>query len=260
MQDKPLQWQGHALAHTLKKGQIDVWRIELAASTVRLQQYHALLDEYEKNRAAAFLDEKDRQRYMMTHGQMRQILALYLGIPAAEISIIQRPGEKPYIQHRTLLFNLSHTSGYALLAVSNTGEVGIDIEYQRDNVEIELIAKSTFSDSERCAILSVDGAERRDRFFNCWTKKEAFIKAIGKGFSYDTKSFSVTTDAATSSRVMCFHQGDYNIRDWTIRSFVPFLGTKAALAFAFELSAIHFLELRKLEIVEDDAIKKTVLL
>lgn len=213
-----------------------------------LKHYHAVLDGYEKKRASAFLDENDRRQYIAAHGQMRQILALYLGISASEIKIIQRSGEKPFIENRTLLFNLSHTAGYALLAVSNTGEVGIDIEYKRDNVKIELIAQSTFSDSERLAILLVDGEERRDRFFNCWTKKEAFIKAIGKGFSYDTRSFSVTTESDTSSRVICFNKGDFDIRDWTILSFVPFLSTKAALAFAFSLTTINFLEMNKIDI------------
>lgn len=224
-------------------GQIDVWRIVLAASNDVLWQDYAVLDDYERTRAAGFLDEHDRRQYIFAHGHMRKILAFYLGMPASEIKIIQRRGEKPFIANSTLLFSLSHTAGFALLAVSNTGEVGIDIEYKRDNIKIELTAKSTFSDSERQAILSVDGEARRDRFFNCWTRKEAFIKAIGKGFSYDTKSFSVTVESDQPSQILCFERGDFDVRAWTLLSFTPCPNTQAALAFAFLLTTINFLEM-----------------
>ena len=159
------------------------------------------------------------------------------------IPIIQKRGEKPFIQHSQVLFNLSHTTGYALLAVSNTGEVGIDIEYKRDNVKIELLARSTFSNLEQQEILAVDGDERKTRFFRCWTRKEAFIKAIGKGFSYDTKSFSVSVGSDELSNILKFDKEDYDANQWKLLSFIPYPNTQAALAFAFTLTAINFLEL-----------------
>ena len=231
----------------MQPGQIDVWRMDLVVSEEKLIEYHHVLDAFEKKRAAAFLDDQDRRQWVAAHGQMRMILARYTGISAESISIVQKKGEKPFIENSQLRFNLSHTDDCALLAVSNTGEVGIDIEYMRDNAKIELISRSTFSEHERQAILSVDGEEQKARFFRCWTRKEAFIKAIGKGFSYDTKSFSVSIDSDTSSRFIQFHAGDYDMNQWNLLVFIPYPKTKAALAFAFTLTALNMLEMESNE-------------
>lgn len=227
----------------MKPGQIDVWRIDLTLSDSQLGQYYGLLDEYEKNRAAAFVDDYDRRQWIAAHSQMRLILARYTGLSAVEIPIIQKRGEKPFIKDSQIFFNLSHTYDYALLAVSNTGELGIDIEYKRDNPKINLISRSTFSESEHKAIFSVEGEERKARFFRCWTRKEAFIKAIGQGFSYETKFFSVSVESDKDSRFIRFDRGDYDINQWNLLSFIPYANTQAALAFAFALTVSNFFEI-----------------
>jgi len=227
----------------LKPGQIDVWRVDLTVSDESYAQFYSVLDRDEKHRADKFIDDETRRQWVAAHGQIRVILAKYTGMAAEQIILIQKRGEKPYIKDSKVKFNLSHTTGYALLAVTQTGEVGIDIEYKRDNVRVELISRSSFSQSERQAILAVEGRERRDRFFNCWTRKEAFIKAIGKGFSYDTKTFSVTVESKELSRVIAFEKGDYNPNTWNILSFIPYPNTQAALAFDFTLTILNHLEL-----------------
>lgn len=229
--------------NALQAGQIDVWRLNLCLNEEDFKYYQSILDESEKKRAAAFLDNNDRSQWVAAHGQMRLILAMYTGITPSKIPLVQRHGEKPFIQDSKLFFNLSHTKNYALLALSNTGEIGIDIEYKREAAKIEAISRSTFSESEQSAILAVEGEERKTRFFRCWTKKEAFIKAIGKGFSYDTKSFSVPVESDGPSQVIQFSDKDYDTKDWTLLAFIPSADSQAALAFAFTLSLINFLEM-----------------
>lgn len=244
-QTKNIFWQRHAERQTLKPGQVDVWRMALRASEKRYRYLHDLLDEREQKRAAAFIRDDDRNQWVVAHGRMRLILAMYDGRTAKAIPLVQKRGKKPFIEDSKVKFSLSHTNGYALLAVTNTGEVGIDIEFKRENVKIERTCRSTFSDREKADILEVDGAARVDRFYRCWTRKEAFIKAIGLGFSYDTKSFTLTVKENEAARFVEFDRKDYDPNLWTLLSFVPYANTQAALAFAFTLTAINYVELRE---------------
>lgn len=221
---------------------MDVWRIELIASEERYQYLYGLLDANEQKRANAFIRDDDRHQWVVAHGNMRLILAVYVGIKANNIPLVQKRGEKPFIEDSMVKFNLSHTNGYALLAVTNSGEVGIDIELKRDNVRIERTSRSTFSVTERRDILEVEGAVRVERFYNCWTRKEAFIKAIGLGFSYDTKSFTLTVKEDETPKMVSFDHQEYDPEHWTLLSFVPYPNTKAALAFAFTLTAINYMD------------------
>ncbi|MCC5791940.1 MAG: 4'-phosphopantetheinyl transferase superfamily protein [Legionellaceae bacterium] len=217
--------------------------MELCASQERYLYLHGLLDAGEQNKAAKLILEDDRHQWVVAHGQMRLILALYVGMKAQDIPLIQKRGEKPFIQDSMIKFNLSHSKGYALLAVTNTGEVGIDIEFKRENIKLERTSHSTFSAIEKAEILEVEGAARVERFYNCWTRKEAFIKAIGLGFSYDTKSFTLTVKENERPKFVRFERQDYDPSLWSLLSFVPYPNTQAALAFAFTLTAIHYLEL-----------------
>ncbi len=212
-------------------------------SDEQICDYTLLLDDFERGRAAKFMMAEDRNRYVAAHGQMRQILSLYVSKRAHELTIYQPKGEKPRLEGELLFFNLSHSGNYALVAVSKTGEVGIDIEYKRPQTNVLSLARSTFSSTEYQSICSVDEVTQRDYFFNCWTRKEAFIKAIGKGFSYDTKAFTVSVEADKPSQFLCFDRSDYDINQWHLLSFEPYPDTQAALAFAFELKVLHHFEL-----------------
>lgn len=184
----------------------------------------------------------DKRRYIAAHGQLREILSSYLNIKPCDLIIEQSKGTKPKILNKSIYFNLSHSGDYALLAVTLTGELGIDIECERQQFNLHSAGKSVFSSAEYQSIAAMDKAKQQEAFYKCWTKKEAFIKAIGLGFSYDTQSFTITTDPNIPDRFLYFDRKDYHPEKWRLITFQPFENTQAALAFAFDLKFVRHLE------------------
>lgn len=206
---------------------------------IYVNEYSQLLDDYESKRASKFVMMKDRKRYITAHGQIRLILSSYLGIDAKDLKIKQGNGQKPKLEGESIFFNLSHSEDYALLAVSSTGEVGIDIECKRADVNLHSVGKSVFSSFEYHSLCELNVSKQNEAFFKCWTKKEAFIKAIGRGFEYDTKSFTVSTNPDTPAKFLFFDKNDYDVSQWNLVSFQPFENTYAALAFSFKLAMLR---------------------
>lgn len=221
--------------------------MRLDLSSERISDCATLLDGYETERASKFIAARDRQRYIAAHGQMRNILSRYLNVAPKAISILQGAGLKPKLSDDKLFFNLSHSENYALLAVSYTGEVGVDLECEKK--WSMGVSRSTFSAAEFKALSALEVDKQQHAFFACWTRKEAFIKAIGLGFSYNTQSFTVSFDPDQPAKFIQFASGDYDIRKWQLISFQPFTNTPAALAFPFKLNTLRHLTFAAEEIV-----------
>lgn len=230
--------------YKLEQGQIDVWHIPLDLSEGGIAINWNNLDAIEKNKAMKFVFPINQQQYIAAHGQMRCILSNYLGVAAKSIRISNEKGKKPYLLDFPLHFNLSHSDNYALLGVSSTGQIGVDVECEAKEkvVNISALSKSVFSTLESSAIVAMSEPKRTTAFFKCWTQKEAFIKAIGLGFSYDTKSFSVATEPDKPARFLFFNNQDYEAKHWHLFSFQPFQNTQAALAFAFTPTQINHVQ------------------
>jgi 4'-phosphopantetheinyl transferase len=154
-----------------------------------------LLSDDELSRAGRFAFARDRDRFIVAHARLRQILAAYLGARPTEIRFGHGPAGKPYLAapvgHRPLGFNLSHSGDLALYAVAWDRRVGIDVEDARRERAFRDIAKSVFSARERAELAALPDERRRERFYTIWTRKEAFIKALGEGMSYPLDRFSV---------------------------------------------------------------------
>ncbi len=216
--------------------------MHLDLSSRELQAYSLILDNYEQSRAQRFIRESDKMRYIAAHGQSRSIFSRYLGRDPRQIAI-QRQGDfgKPILADHAIYFNLSHSGCYALLALSLTDEIGIDIEQEReDKGSFSGIGNSVFSSAENKYIMALPKRKQQTAFFQCWTRKEAFIKAIGLGFSYDTRSFTVSIDPDKPDRFIHFEKKDYDIEKWKFFSFEPFTKTQAALACPFNPEIINF--------------------
>jgi 4'-phosphopantetheinyl transferase len=140
--------------------------------------------------------------------------------------------DKPFLigAGADLTFNLSHSHELALLAVTRGREVGVDVEWQRPDVEIERVARTSFSAAEQRALLALPAAARVDAFFRCWTRKESYIKARGEGLSMPLDRFSVSLDAA--AEVTFSPDDDTERARWSIRSLAIDPGYAAALTVA----------------------------
>ncbi len=169
-------------------GDADIWWFALLPG----DGDEALLDAGERRRAARFVRGVDRMRYVAAHAWTRRILATYIDAAAAALRFVPDGAGKPRLEGGRLHFNLSHSAGYALIAVCADRELGVDIEAWRE-VD-EALADAVLAPGERAELAR--GGLDAPRLLQCWTHKEAFLKALGCGLHRDPRSVDVGLGAA----------------------------------------------------------------
>lgn len=166
---------------------VHVWRISLNWSPARIQAFYQLLSEDEQQKADRFHFELDRLRHVIGRGVLRVILARCIGSDAAQLRFEYGAFGKPYLSPSSaegpLKFNVSHSGNLIVIAITYGRAVGVDVEHVRNDIDVKRIAALVCSPPERAALLSLPPHLRLGAFFECWTQKEAFIKAVGDGFS-----------------------------------------------------------------------------
>lgn len=168
--------------------ELHVWAVSLHGDP---EPYAALLSPSEVQRLGRFRFADHRRRYQIGHGALRAILGGYLGQDPASLEFVQGPRGKPYLSGQGLFFNLSHSGKLALIGVCAT-ELGIDCEKVRHLESLTPIAEKHFSDSEYTALDALQGDARQLAFYRCWTRKEAYIKALGEGLTMPLDTFDVS--------------------------------------------------------------------
>jgi len=224
------QWQPVAQPPPLTVDDIHVWRIALELRDATLAQMRETLAEDERQRADRFHFEKDRRHFIAGRGALRAILSRYLGRRAQEVRFAYTNYGKPHPAEETLLrFNLAHSHGLALLAMTHGREIGVDLELIRDNLEGEQLAERFFSPREVDALRTLPPELRREAFFHCWTRKEAYIKAIGKGLYLGLDQFDVSLRPGEPAALLATQHDPNEARRWSMRSLVPNEGYVGAL-------------------------------
>jgi 4'-phosphopantetheinyl transferase len=180
----------------LAEREVHVWvaRLDEPAAPELLAAYHALLDPEERERHGRFRFERHRHVFLVSHALLRLALSRYSTSPPQSWSFQRnaygRPELAPGACERPLRFNLSHTDGLACLAITLDRDVGIDVESPLRRGEAVAVAERYFSPAEVRALRSLPEHAQRDRFFDYWTLKEAYIKARGLGLSLPLERFS----------------------------------------------------------------------
>lgn len=144
------------------------------------------LDKLERQRAARLVRENTRQRYVLAHGGVRAVLSAYLGVDPHVIMLDRSETGKPFLTRElrdrsAITFNLSHAQDRALIAVSKTQDVGVDLECVRADIEVANLSERYFTQAEHTAIMQATEDRRAMRFFRHWVAKEALLKAQGIG-------------------------------------------------------------------------------
>ena len=205
----------------------------LTADAAAVRDAAALLSVAEQLRASRFAFERDRRRFIMARARLRRLLGARLGVRPEAVEFAYGRCAKPALSPRfagsELHFNLSHCDDVAVYALSWGAEVGIDVEAIRLHADADTLASRFFSPAEIASYRALDARERPPAFVNCWTRKEAFVKALGDGLSMPLQDFDVTlapTEPATIVRV-----GDKAGADsgWSLASFSPAPGHVAAV-------------------------------
>lgn len=214
----------------LHSHQVDIWRVSLDPAVDSVKLFESSLSADESQRAARFHFTADRERFIFAHGCLRGILARYLHCEPGQLSFFMGEHGKPALVDKKIDFNLSHSGDYALIAIARDRQVGIDVERVRLERELESIAKRYFSTREVSELMALPSEQREAAFFNCWTRKEAYIKAHGLGLSLALDSFDVSL-APNEPAVLHETRSDPSIASrWTLLSLEVDSGYAGALA------------------------------
>jgi 4'-phosphopantetheinyl transferase len=213
---------------------VDIWRIDLSAPEDATHYGRRLLSPDETRRADRFHFERDRRRFTMARAAMRQILCKYANVAPQELVFSYGANGKPELAGELktagLRFNLSHSSEVAVLAVAQGLTVGIDIEHINKEFATEEIAERFFSESEVKTLRSLPPTERTEAFFACWTRKEAYIKALGEGLSVPLDSFAVALRPGEPAALLHVRVDPAEVSRWSLYDIEVAKEYKSALA------------------------------
>jgi len=212
---------------------VHVWRVRLDQRGPAFDRLLGVLSDEERERARRFRFEHLQQHYTIAHGALRVLLGRYLSVAPDRLRFDEGPQGKPQLSDppAALRFNLSHSDALAVVAVAADRDVGVDIEALRPVPEMEEIAHRYFSDQEAIDLMQSAGDAREQNFFRIWTRKEAFIKAIGEGLSCPLDSFAVSVDAGEAARIVHLRGDADAARAWQLHAFQPAPGYAGALAY-----------------------------
>jgi 4'-phosphopantetheinyl transferase len=221
----PLVWPA-ADAPQLERDETHVWLLELDVSDAEAEVLAALLSPDEGARADAFHRDLHRRRYTAGRGRLRELLAAYAGGEPGTLPLVEGPNGKPELAGSELRFNLAHSEGVGICAVSRA-EVGVDVEVSpRDPpTDWRAVADRFFHEEELERLLGLTAEPGWLEFLRVWTLKEACLKATGIGLLTDPRSFSVAAVlAGRADRVVLAD------REWLAQELAPVPGAVAALA------------------------------
>jgi 4'-phosphopantetheinyl transferase len=222
------QWDGAPIA--LAADQIDCWAVSLAAFPADADGAAlALLSADERERAARFHFEQHRKHYIRSHAALRLLLARYVPASPTSLLIAADANGRPLLAEprAALEFNLSHSGEAAMVAVSSGVPVGVDIEVMRDLPDFIDIARRFFAATEVEHLLRLAPEERLGGFYVTWTRKEAFVKALGLGLSFPLDAFC-TGPQDSRPRLRRTEGAPY--AEWTLTDLAPATGYKGAVA------------------------------
>jgi len=238
---QPAVWSAPPASLKLHPQEIHIWRADLVAAPPTIDRLYRLLSQEEQGRADRFCFPKHRKRFIVSHGALRAILSRYMSVEPQAVAYRNNDYGKPFLVDSLIEFNLSHSHLLALIAVAERRRIGVDVEWMRENIEYESIARRFFSPQEAANVKSIPS------FFHCWTRKEAYIKAQGMGLSIPLDSFDVSTDPQdVDVRLTVHNPADVDER-WRLRSIDVKEGYAAAAAVEGETADFRFWDWRMRE-------------
>jgi len=221
--------------------EVHVWRFSLLADTPTQVRYRGLLSAAELRQVSRFHFERDRRRFVVRRALLRQLLAGYRNGAAQTIRFITSSCGKPEIEGAAessgLRFSCSHSEDVGLVAVARGRELGLDLERHRPpDSSLEAVA-GFFAPSEREALRRVPSEQWTGTFFDCWTCKEAFVKALGLGLSFPLDRFTVSVAPGATPRLVSLN-GDRSVAGrWAMR--LLDVGSDCSAALVAEGGAIR---------------------
>lgn len=227
--------QAPAAGLALGEGEVHLWSISLDPPGDLLEQLGRALSPDEWERAQRFRFEIHRRRFVAGRGSLRHLLAAYRGEDPAALRFTYGPRGKPeLVGAGDLAFNLSHSEDLGLLGLVRGPAIGVDVEYLKEMSDLEQIASRFFSAEENAELARVPAEQKKQAFFNCWTRKEAYLKAVGEGLAAPLDSFVVTLTPGAPPRMLSLEGDRRRAERWFYHHLVPAEGYVGAVTLEGE--------------------------
>jgi 4'-phosphopantetheinyl transferase len=221
--------------NVLESPLVDIVGVRLDAPADVSAALWQLLSREERERAGKFRYAQHRQHYIVARASLRRLLAERLRIAPRAIEFVETKYGKPRLAPvhgaADVEFNLSHSGILALYAFTRGRAVGVDVELIREVPDIDDLAERFFSVTETALLRALPVDRRSLAFLACWTRKEAFIKALGLGLSCPLDAFDVTIDPDAPARITRIEKRIDTVVNWTMQGFTPYRGYIAAVAY-----------------------------
>ncbi len=225
-------------AFHLTEVDVHVWRASLIQSEEKVALCSTLFSPDEQQRANRFIFDRDRQRFITARGVLRVLLGRYLALSPETLQFSYSEHGKPQLsipENGDVRFNVSHSHELALYAFTRSRAIGVDVEYINEDRSTQAIAERFFSEREVEMFRSVPDDQRVEAFFNCWSRKEAYIKGRGQGLSFSLRRFDVSLIPGCPAELLdCREPGNGSPQKWSLKEINAGPGYAAALAVAGE--------------------------
>lgn len=230
--DGACSWRTPDTFPALAANDVHVWCVPLTADPPELKRLQQFLSSDETSRAERFLFEKHRHRFTVGRGYQRELLGRYLGTAPASVAFQYEGLGKPRLANTSagFCFNFSNSGDLGLLAIALNVELGVDIEVIREVSDMPGLANRFFCGQEATFISAQPGSQRLAAFFRCWTRKEAYLKAIGKGLTVPLNQVVVSLEATDPAEIISIGDSADEAAAWRLAHLQPADGYLGAIA------------------------------
>ena len=213
---------------------VDVWHLALADLTGTATHLRTCLSDSEKQRAARFVFEQDRSRFIVCRGLLRGVLAKTLNLAPEAVRFEYGKKGKPHLDNNPVFFNLSHSNDQACIVTCRDTAVGVDVERIRQPTRHTwaTLAQRFFSPAEIAELNALPDLQQAEAFFTCWTRKEAYLKLHGLGLALPLNQFSVTVNPATPARLCTTEWNPEDVNRTSLHDMTAPTEYRACLAIA----------------------------
>ncbi|HEY6190088.1 MAG TPA: 4'-phosphopantetheinyl transferase superfamily protein [Pyrinomonadaceae bacterium] len=227
-------WNAPPPLPVLRRKQVHVWRAALEQPSAVIDVLWDTLAVDERERAERFHFRRDREHYIVARGVLRNIIGRYSGIRPGALRFRYGSHGKPALavelNEARINFNVSHSHNLALFAITRERELGIDIEYVRAEFAQGRVAEQFFSRREVATLRALPADAQAVAFFNCWTRKEAYVKAKGEGLSMPLDRFDVSLVPGEAAALLTTRGDAREASRWALQELMPAPGFVAAIA------------------------------
>jgi 4'-phosphopantetheinyl transferase len=244
MNPSSLIWSTPPEILAIKSGELHVWRANLNDVQAHRETLQSVLSLEEVERAERFIFSRDRDQFIISHAFCRNVLSRYLGINPERLSFARNSFGKPALLDETdnlnLQFNLTHSGRFAIVAVAKDLRVGVDVECIRKDFPGLEVARRFFSPVEVQVLISLPEKQLSEAFFRGWTRKEAFIKAVGAGLSIPLDEFAVSVQPLGPGEILNFRTAPGEAACWSVAQVDPAPGYSGAVVLEGHSPTIRY--------------------